>query len=715
MKTQETNPARKGTNKIKKIGRIILWAFGSLILVSALSFLWLFHDLPRPEKFTEGVISQSTKILDRTGKIILYEIAGQEKRTIVPLKQIPDHLQKAVITAEDQNFYQHKGIDPKAILRAFVYDLKMGTMAQGGSTISQQLVKFYLLTQKKTITRKTREILLAIETERRYTKDEILELYLNLIPFGSNLYGVQSASRAFFGKDVQDITPAESAILASMIRSPSRLSPYGSHTQELFNLKNAILDGMVKEGYLTKEEAATAKTQKIVFTKATNESLRAPHFVMLVKSYLEKKYGKSYLEKAGLQVITTLDVKLQEKAEEIVLARITEAKTSQANNGALVATDPKTGELLVMVGSKDFFSPSYPDGCSSGKDCLFDPEVNIATSLRQPGSAFKPFAYATAFEKGFTPSSVIWDVKTEYNPNCSPLADQEKDQYGLDCYNPQNYDKQFKGLISLRSAIAQSRNVPSIKVLYLAGIKNTLDTAKEMGITSLTDENRYGLSLVLGGGEVKLLEITSAYGVFANDGVKAPLNFIKEIKDSNGKTIEKNKKTSERVLPAQIAREINDVLSDNQARAPIFGWDSPLYIENYQVAVKTGTTDNLRDGWAIGYTPGISAGVWVGNNNNAPTATPGVSLAGKIWNDFILSALPNLPQENFIAQDIETPDKIMINGQAPTEPHSILYYVDKDDPLGEQPSDPSSDPQFSNWEYGVKAYNGLPTTPNISN
>jgi membrane peptidoglycan carboxypeptidase len=433
--------------------------------------------------------------------------------------------------------------------------------------------------------------------------------------------------------------------------------------------------------------------------------IKAPHFILTyVKPYLENKYGRDYLNRAGLKVYTTLDINYQEEAENILKEKLEELKIYNAYNGGLITINPQTGELLVMVGSKDWDGES--EECSPETDrCKFDPKVNTALSLRQPGSAFKPFVYATAFEKGYTPATLLWDVSTEFNPNCSPLGNQSFDYYGTACYHPRNYNNTFTGLISLRNALAQSRNLPSVKLLYLAGIKDSLETANKMGISSLKEEGDYGLALVLGGGEVKLIDMAYSYGIFANDGLKTPQNFILKIEDNKGNIIEKIKEDKIRVLSSQTAQEINSILSDNQARSPMFGYNSLLYFENYQVAVKTGTTQFLNDAWTIGYTPSLVTAVWVGNNDNTSMTKPGVSLAGPIWHDFMGYLLEKNENNNFSPIEEENKNSILtgqdLNG------HSILYYLNKKDPQGPAPEDPSQDPQYFNWEYGVKRYLGL--------
>ncbi len=631
--------------------RIIIWLFiffffCFLFSVSCFLFLFIYYakDLPRPEKFTERTFVQSTKIYDRKGEVLLYELYGEEKREIIPLSDVPDYLKNAAIAAEDADFYSHFGIDFKGILRAIRINLELKKPLYGGSTISQQLIRSTFLTTEKTLKRKIREIILTLELERRYSKDQILEWYLNQVPFGPNIYGVETASKTFFNKSTKDLSTAEAATLAALIQAPSYLSPYGEHKDELFARKNYVLERMAEEGYLTKDEAEKIKKEELKFAEM-EQSIKAIHFILYVEEYLFDKYGKNFLEEGGFKVYTTLNWEFQQTAEKAIAEGVERNKKYQAYNASLVATDPKTGEILAMVGSADWFGKSYPEKCTSGKDCFFDPKVNIATYQigRQPGSAFKPFVYATAFQKGYDDKYIVIDEET----NFGLWGDKE--------YIPQNYDGRFRGPVTLRQALAQSLNVPSVKVLlYLAGLSESIETARKFGITTLTKSpSFYGPSIVLGGGEVKLLDMVSAYGVFATEGLKTPPVSILKIEDSKGNIIEENKKTPKRVLEEEVARLINDVLSDNEARTPIFGANSPLYFKDYQVAAKTGTTSDFRDGWIIGYTPSVVVGVWVGNNNNAPMAKePGVILAGPIWRTVMDKILLKFPKENFPKPEI---------------------------------------------------------------
>jgi 1A family penicillin-binding protein len=631
--------------KIKNLPKLALYFFLFSFFCLLVVFIYYAKDLPRPEKFTEKQLIQSTKIYDRTGTVLLYNIFGEEKRTYVTLDKISQYLRQAVISAEDDDFYQHPGINIKGIIRSILADLKLGKLTYGGSTLNQQLIRSSFLSLDKTAQRKIREIILSLELDRRYTKDQILEWYLNQVPFGSNAYGVEAASQTFFNKSAADVSLAQAATLASLIKGPSYLSPWQNREQLLIR-KDYVLGRMKNLGYISEADYENAKKEVLVFAEPTE--IEAPYFTLqYIKTYLDEKYGQEFLETKGLNIYTTLDWDLQKKAEDFIAEEIKINKSQNAYNAALVAIDPNNGEVLAMVGGVDYFGDPYPKNCISGKTCKFDPQFNVATlGLRQPGSTFKPFVYATAFEKGYTPDTKIVDEKTNFGI------------WGGEEYIPGNYDGLFRGEITLRDSLAQSINVSSIKVLLdRAGpeIENSVKTAQDMGITTLKPP--YGPSIVLGGWEVKLIEITSAYGVFATDGLKVPPTGILRIEDSDGNIIEENKRTGQRVLPIQVCREINDVLSDNDARAPMFGYYSTLYFgEDYQVAVKTGTTQNYQDAWAIGYTPSIVIGVWAGNNNNsAMLERPGVVLAGVIFHNVMEQAFSKYPPIQFNPPEVNLP------------------------------------------------------------
>jgi membrane peptidoglycan carboxypeptidase len=617
----------------KRLLHVGFFLFLLLFISGSSLFLYYAKDLPRPERLNEIAFAQATKIYDRTGEVLLYELFGEEKREFTAFTDIPQHLKEAVLATEDRHFYTHFGIDWRGVGRSLLKNFKLRDPSQfvGGSTISQQLVRSILLSREKTVPRKIKEVILTLELERRYSKDEILEFYLNQVPLGSTVYGVGAASRFYFGKPVTELSIAESAVLAALIQAPSYYSPHGSHPEELLSRKNYVLGSMELLGYITQEQAAEAQNQELAF-QDPGLSIKAPHFVLYVVDQLLKTYGEEFLRESGLKVYTTLDWRLQEKAEEIVAAVGERNAVFDAHNAALVALDPTAGEVLVMVGSKDWFASPYPEGCIPGQTCSFDPKVNVATYRigRQPGSAFKPFAYVTAFGKGYNDTTTVVDEET----NFGIWGDKE--------YIPHNYDSKFRGTVTLRQALAQSLNIPSIKVLLnLAGLPESIATAHDMGITTLQDPSRYGPSLVLGGGEVKLLDITSAYGVFAAGGKRIPPLSIMRVVSDGGVTLQENANTSITVLPKEAVDMITSILSDNEARTPIFGANSLLYFPDKQVAVKTGTTQDFRDGWVVGYSPNaLAAGVWVGNNDNSPmNKEPGIVVAGPIWRQFMDYAL----------------------------------------------------------------------------
>jgi membrane peptidoglycan carboxypeptidase len=528
--------------------------------------------------------------------------------------------------------------------------------------------------------------------EQKYSKDQIFDWYLNAIPFGENAYGAEAASQTFFNKPASELSLAQAATLTALIPAPSRYSPYGPNKSDLLQKKDIVLRRMKELGYITEQQFTEAKNEKLVFSEFTT-SIKAPDFVMYVKKYLTDKYGEDYLREKGLRVYTSLDYDLQEYAERTIKDANETNASKNANNAAMVALDPKTGEILALIGSKDYFADPYPAGCDEKgpNQCLFEPKYDVATmGQRQPGSSFKPFAYVTAFKKGYTPDTVLWDVKTEFNPSCDPSGNAIIGSNGTACYNPQDYDGGARGPVTLRTALDCSLNIPAVKVLYLAGIPETLQTARDFGITTLTDVNNYGLSLVLGGGDVNLLQMTSAYGVFATEGNYIPPVSILKITDVDGNIIEENKKQPQKVLDTQLARLMNNVLSDNVARTPIFGPNSPLYVPGYQVAAKTGTTQNFVDGWTMGYTPFAVVGVWTGNNNNTPTNDTGVGITAPMWNKVMTKIVSSHEAENFTPPEPITGRSPALMGQLPANDiNTILYYVDK------------NSPQYPLWQIGI--------------
>jgi 1A family penicillin-binding protein len=697
----------------------ILWGIGkffvglSILIIGGL-FIWVAtFDIPDIQSFNDRRIEQSTKIYDRTGEVVLYDLNRDVRRTTVPLSDISENLQAATLAIEDSGFYNHLGIKPSAIVRAAWTNIKAGGFEQGGSTLTQQVVKNTLLTPEKTISRKIKEWILALRLDQQLTKEEILEIYLNEIPYGGRVYGAEEAASRYFGKSASNLTITESAYLAALPKAPTYYSPYGNNRDKLEQRKNEVLYEMNRNGFISDLEYEQAKNTRLTFADEDTQSLRAPHFVFHIKKYLEQEYGTTAIERRGLKVVTTLDYELQKQASNIVENYGNRnAQQYNANNASMVALEPQTGKIRVMVGSREYGSEEIQGS------------FNAATAARQPGSSFKPFAYATALNKGYTDDTVVFDLPTQFSNVC-PVSQFSSDN---NCFSPINYDGKFRGPMSLRDALAQSVNIPSVKTLYLAGMKSSLDTARRMGVSTLENQpDRYGLSLVLGSGEVTLLDLTSAYGVFANEGVKNTHTGIKRIEDASGEVLEEFEKSPEQVLPQDTARMMNDMLSDNAARTPAFGPNSPLHFENYDVAAKTGTTNNYRDLWTVGYSPNLAVGVWSGNNDNTPVdgEVAGFVVA-PMWHAFMETALDDINNDQFIPPEPTDDDikpilrgvwqptsetSILENSSVPvrrseniTGVHSILHWVDKNNPRGPVPVSPSSDPQYDQWEYSVRQW-----------
>jgi len=719
------------SQKPKKKWRILKYAlvfFASLAVVGiglvAALFISYAKDLPDPEKVNRRVIAESTKIYDRTGQHLLYEIHGEEKRTIIPMEEIPDTLKYATIVLEDNIFYSHNGFDTGGIIKAACHEassaMGMGDLGgmcpqRGGSTITQQFIKNSILTSERRYSRKIKELILAIEIEQKFKKDEILRMYLNEIPYGSNAYGVEAAAQTFFGVHAKNLTLAQSALLACLPNAPTYYSPHGTHTDRLLLRWQYTLDQMASLGYITEQQANDAKNEDILSQiKTFQDDIKAPHFVLYVKEKIVDEFGEEQVEEKGLKIITTLDWDLQQLGERAVKEGVEEnGERYGFTNSALVAMNPKNGQVLAMVGSKDYFDESI------------DGNVNVATRLRQPGSSFKPYVYAQAFREGYRPDTILFDVETEFS------TDDGKE------YEPQNYDGSFRGPVKMKDALGMSLNIPAVKTLYLAGVKDSIKLAKSMGISSLNNPERYGLSLVLGGGEVTLLDHVGAFSVFANGGMKNDQQVVLRIEDNNGNILKDNSEVEEkRVLEKDVAAEITKILSDDSIRAPAFGAGSNLVIPGKTVFAKTGTTNEYRDGWLVGASPSLAAGVWSGNNDNTAMkpGAAGVNVSGPTWNKFMTEALKNYQDEKFVEPEeqektgkdiidgtLEIVDKIEVckyddgkyclaNSKCPKKKkddkkyfvaHTILYYVDKKDPLGDEPKDPEDDPQFKEWEKAV--------------
>ncbi len=665
-----------------------------VLFTSGISILWVASlRIPALEDISERRIDQSTKIYDRTGEILLYDTSRDARRALVPFADISPYAKAAALAIEDKNFYSHNGFEFSSFLRAVLVNLTTLSFSQGGSTITQQVVKNSILTKDKTPTRKLKELILAIKLEKVLTKDEILSLYLNEISYGGTIYGIGEATQSFFGKAASELTLAESAYLASLPKAPTYYSPYGPNRDALEARKNLVLQEMLANKFISENELAVAANEKVEFKPRQNTgSIKAPHFVFFVIDYLAKKYGEDTLPNSGFKVITTLDYTIQEEAEAVAKKYGAINKTSfNGENNAIVAIDPKTGDILAMVGSRDYF------------DQEIDGNFNAALGHRQPGSTFKPFVYSVLFNKGYTDKTMLFDTPIQFSPACPP------DNFTTDeiCYSPGNYDDRFRGPITIREALAQSVNIPAVEALYLAGVKDSVDLAKSMGIESLTELDAYGLSLVLGGGSVSLLDMTSAYSVFANNGVRNPYNPILRVEDADGNVVDRYSTSPSRVLSEQTARTISSILSDNVARTPAYGANSSLYVPTRDVAVKTGTSNDYKDAWILGYTPNIVIGAWVGNNDSSPMEKKVAGLiVSPLWRELMDKVLPSLALESFPRPETEDQSllKPILKGEMGSETHSILYWVYKDDPRGPVPQNPSDDSQFDNWEYSVKLW-----------
>lgn len=699
--------------------RRLLRAGGVVVLVICLSVVvvvaWVSQDLPDPNNLNHRMIAQSTKIYARDGSTLLYEIHGDQRRTVVDLNDVSPYVKQATLSIEDKDFYKHSGISLRGVLRSIFVDIVQGRKAQGGSTITQQLVKNSILTREKSYIRKVKEVVLSYQIEQRFSKDQILKLYFNEIPYGSSNYGVEAASQAYFGKHAKDLDIAESALLAAMVKAPTYYAPNGIHRQDLVARQKLVISMMVGGGYITAAQAEEAKAVDILKRISPyRDPIVAPHFVFTVRDQLVQKYGDALIERGGLRVITTLDPALQKIAEEEVAAGAAKnEKRYRADNAALVAADPKTGQVLAMVGSKNFF------------DAEHDGNFNVATAVRNPGSSFKPIVYLTAFTRGYSPNTLLFDLKTNFGPDGS----------GKD-FSPNNYDFKGHGPLRMRQTLAGSLNIPAVKTLYLAGLSNVLDLSDRLGYTTI-DHSKVGLALAIGGGGVRLLDHVGAFATLANDGVRNPVTLLLRVEDKNGKVLEQYSPAPTRVVGVEPDRQLVDVMTDNSARAFVFGTKNSLTLGSRPVGAKTGTTNDNRDGWTLGFTPSLVAGVWVGNNDYSPmrAGSDGVVVAAPIWRAFMDRALKGKPIERFTKPKPTTATKPVLLGQLPgdapisvdtetgkqipdsclaswptsyikqvvvKEVHTILYYVNKDAPDDPAPTNPTADPMFVRWEKPVQ-------------
>ena len=613
---------RAGRRRVKIVGALVTAGFLFFLVMLfglVVAFGFFARNLPSPTKLTERNVEQATKIFDRNGTL-LYNVFGDQNRTLVTLDKVPKDLRNATVAIEDKNFYKHQGFDYTGILRSFKEILVDHKLA-GGSTLTQQVVKNTLLSSERTVTRKIKEFILAVQIERRYSKDEIIQIYLNEVPYGGTAWGVEAAANQYFGKHVSELSLVESAILAGLPQQPSVYSPFSSDPKAYINRTKDVLRRMQEDGYLTKEQ------EKKVITELPNvkfaqfgQNIKAPHFSLYVKKLLAEKYGEKMVLEGGLQVTTSLDLPTQEMAQRITRDTIAAQRNLRVSNGAVVVEDTKTGQILALVGSKDYFATDIPGN------------YDVATqALRQPGSALKPLNYVTGFKKGYTPSTMFLDETTDFGN-----------------YKPGNWDDKFHGPLSIRLAFGNSYNIPAIKMLAVNGIDNMIKTTEDFGITSLNDPRRYGLSLTIGGGEIHLDELTNAYAIFGNMGKAVSEVFILKVTDSKGNVLEEYKpKETRQVVTPEHAYLINNILADKAAKYMTYGtyWANRL---NFQpnLAVKTGTTDKKVDNWSFGYTPGYTVGVWVGNNDNSPmhpSLSSGVTGAAPIYHDVMVELLKSNP------------------------------------------------------------------------
>ncbi len=674
------NRSLGNTPKIVLYGRIAKFAFFGLIAFIVLMvglFIWYGRDLPAPGKLIAAQANQSSGIYDRNG-VLLYSVYQNQNRIYVNLKSIPKYLQEGTIAIEDKNFYTNQGFSITGYLRA-IRNIVLLRGISGGSTLTQQLVKNVLLTSEQTIPRKIKELMLSIQVDKKYTKDQILEMYLNDVPYGGTAIGVQAAAQIYFNKDVKDLDLAQSAFLSGLPQSPSVYSPFSGNKYYL-NRTQEVLTQMVSQGYINQKQADSALSEIKNTTFAENAvGIKAPHFVFYVKQQLVQQFGEAAVENGGLRVKTTLDYKIEKEAESIVKDEIAkDKKVYNVGNGAAMVTNPKTGEILAMVGSEDYF------------DTKNDGNFNAATALRQPGSSLKPITYATAFTRGYTAATLLMDTKTNFK-----ATDSEKD------YIPVNYDGKYRGPIQVRFALANSINVPAVKMLAMVGIKNVMQNAYDMGISNWqpTDANLadVGYSLVLGGRDVRLIDEMEAYGVFANAGQKIPLTSILEVDDSKGNVLYKyTPPAPQRIFSSEVSFLISHILLDNNARTMEFGPYSSLVVAGHpSVSVKTGTTNDIKDNWTVGYTPSYVVGVWVGNNDNSSMSkiSSGITGAAPIWNriiSFVLKGKQDEPPQkpdDVVAMQIDayggglpvsgqpTRSEYFIKGTEPTAPSPIYAKV----------------------------------------
>lgn len=694
---------------------LILVVIGLVFLIAL--FLWFAKDLPSPNKLNGLDSAQTSRLYDRTGNTVLYEIYSDENRTLVDFKDMPKCIKDATVAIEDKDFYKHGAFSIAGIVRAFYYTIfKRST--QGGSTITQQYIKNAVLTNEVRLSRKIKELILAIEMEQVYKKDDILKLYLNEIPYGATAYGINSASRTFFNKSQMDLTLDECALLAALPQRPSYYSPYGEHTEQLVDRKNIVLQKMLEQGMISSEDAKRAQEVDTLakISLQSNTSKTAPHFVEYVQSLLEEKYGVNTVTRGGLKIITTLDLNLQSYAETAINDNYANVLASGGSNAALVSANPRTGEVLSMVGSYDYNNPDFGG-------------FNVATGYRQPGSSFKPLVYSALLRGNYGAGSIFYDLQTDFGGN----------------YIPQNYSRKFYGAQSLRKVLASSLNIPAVKGFYMANPASAVDFINSLGLTNLSSNNAEDsyLPTALGGREVRLIDMVNAYSVLANEGKKSEQTYILKITDPSGKTLEEFRPESKQVLDPQISYILSDILSDNNARTSlgVFAVNNPLTLPDRKVAAKTGTTNDYKDAWTMGYTPELVTGVWSGNNDGSVMTVSASIVSAPIWNSYMRKALADKSKDWYTEPNgIQKLKLNALTGKKPAEGDSNViedifpswYKLEEDKNLAEVTIDkvsgqkatactpdeaksiiragkimaeiPSSDPAFARWDAPVQAY-----------
>lgn len=727
MTKKKTNNKKSKRSLLAILKRIAFFAVVAFLVLGGIFFIWV-ATLEIPESnIDERIVAQSTKLYDQSGETLLYDVYKDERRTVVPLEDISPNMVKAIMAIEDDTFYEHNGVRPLALARAIYYKLRdPSSRLQGGSTITQQVIKNAMLTSERKIERKVKEWVLAWRLEKIKSKDEIMEIYLNEVPFGGPVYGVEQAAQSFFAKSADELTVAESAYLAALPKAPTT---YLNDRERFDGRARFIMKRMRDLGFISQAQYEEALEQEIVFVEQVDKGIKAPHFVFYVQDQLEEELieGVDDLSQNGYRVRTTLNWDLQQQIESVVATHTERITTNyNASNLAVVVIENETGKIRAMVGSKDYFAEDI------------DGNFNITTAFRQPGSTFKPLVYSYALSQGYTPETIIWDAPTEFSQACYPDGEPRPGAREADCYSPQNYDQRFRGPLTMRSALAQSLNIPAVKMLYMVGVGNAMDFAQDLGITSLTKApSFYGLNLVLGGGEVRMIDMASAYSTFANDGVRHDLAVWEEVTDSRGEVLDEYEDYKEQVMSANAARMINDILSDNDAKRPMFGTYSRLYYEDGRdVAVKTGTTNNFRDVWTAGYSKEVTVVVWAGNNDNTPIGNaPSSSVVGPFWRDAMDAALEYYNAPAFSSYSIENYESLkpilrgnyeggavyvdtqtgevvanpsqeeielgLVERTGGVEYHSLLHYIDRNDVRGPAPSNPGSDGLYEHFEYGV--------------